>query len=243
MWTVQSVSTKGQRQHCCALVKPRHHWRFIRQATIHGTHIKRINSCQIFRCHSQTTNHPLRTLHSEWIINQFSHFDVCDPTLLSKCQGKRTVVTDQCICLWDSKHQDKNPFHIFALYRAYNRCWTDPRSPLKGGGSDGGADGAVSQVRHYRHVITTTSTARWDHKMINFTSCQRLPAGGSYSICLYVKPWWLSVHSICNLMQAPGGEGVLPTALEQQRNQLQVVACVGAVQRKRWIYVQWLIRK
>lgn len=39
-------------------------------------------------------------------------------------------------------------------------------------------------------------------------------------------------------MQAPGGEGVLPTALEQQRNQLQVVACVGAVQRKRWIYVQ-----
>lgn len=118
---------------------------------------------------------------------------------------------------------------MLTLYQGYNWYWTDLMDPLKM--SDGGIDGVVPQVhyRYYRHAIT--ATARQEYQMIYFTHCQPVPAGG-HSMCLYVKPWWLVMHSIFNPMQAPGGEGVLPTPLEQQRNWLQAVACVGTVQRK-----------
>lgn len=99
------------------------------------------------------------------------------------------------------------------------------------GGSDVEAYGAGPQVLHHRHAITATATARQDHLMINYTqsasACRR-----RHSICLYVKPWWLCMHSVCNPMQEPDGKGVLPTPLEQQRNQLQAVVCVGTVQTK-----------
>lgn len=160
---------------------------------------------------------------------------VCDTTLFSKFQRKWILVTDPCICLWDSKHlthQDKTgkkTIHSTSLH--FNKPTTGAELIWGGPTKVGQMVGLMEQF-HYRRAITATARARQDHQMINFTHCQPVPAGGGHSICLYVKPWWLCVHSICNPMQAPGGKGVLPTALEQQRNWLQAVACVGTVQRK-----------
>lgn len=168
MWTGQSVSTKGQRQHCGALVKPKPNWCFIREATIYGTHIKLINPCQIFVCHSQTTNyssdsHPLRMLHSEWwIINQFSPFVVYDTTLFSKCQGKWIVVTAPCICLWDSKHQDKTnkikihstSLHVIEPTTGAELIWGVPWRWVRWWGWWNSSSGATLQTCHHCYFYT-----------------------------------------------------------------------------------------